>query len=101
MAIYVDDMYKNDLGNFGNMKMSHMIADSTQELLDMATKIGVAQKWIQSKGKPTEHFDICISKRKLAIEYGAIEVGMRILAPLAVHRESCNHKIKINETNSI
>ena len=58
------------------MKMSHMLADSHTELVEMADKIGVDRKWIQheGKGRHREHFDIAMSKRKLAIEQGAIEV---------------------------
>jgi hypothetical protein len=42
--VYVDDMYKSPMGQFGRMKMSHMIADTTEELLQMADKIGVKKK---------------------------------------------------------
>lgn len=71
MSIYVDDMYKSPIGKFGRMKMSHMVADTTKELVDMAAKIGVARKWIQDEGTFKEHFDICMSKRELAIKHGA------------------------------
>lgn len=71
MTVYVDDMYRLALGEFGRMKMSHMIADTTEELLAMAKKIGVKHKWIQDAGTYSEHFDIAKSKRELAIEYGA------------------------------
>lgn len=54
------------------MMMAHMIADTEPELLAMADRIGVARKWIQRKpGRPT-HFDVCKSKRALAIKAGAI-----------------------------
>lgn len=54
------------------MIMAHMIADTEDELLAMADKIGVARKWIQRKpGRPT-HFDIAKGKRALAIKAGAI-----------------------------
>lgn len=72
MAVYVDNMR----ANLGRMKMCHMIADSTGELLAMADRIGVDRKWIQKAGTHREHFDIALSKRKLAIEAGAIEVSM-------------------------
>lgn len=72
--VYVDDMYKYPTGNYRGMKMSHMVADSTEELVDMAKKIGVQLKWIQNKGTVREHFDICLSKRKLAVQYGAKEI---------------------------
>lgn len=70
MAVYVDDME----AEFGRMTMCHMIADSTEELLEMCDKIGVNKKWIQRAGTYREHFDIAKSKRKLAIENGAIEI---------------------------
>lgn len=79
MAVYVDDMYKYPLGQFGRMKMSHMAADSTEELLAMADRIGVARKWIQHPGTDREHFDIALSKRALAVAAGAIEVDMKTL----------------------
>lgn len=79
MSVYVDDMYKYPLGQFGRMKMSHMAADSTAELLAMADRIGVARKWLQHPDTDREHFDIALSKRALAVKAGAIEVGMREL----------------------
>jgi len=60
---------------YGRMKMCHMIADSTEELLAMADKIGVARKWLQKAGRHDEHFDIAMSKRALAVEAGAVEVS--------------------------
>lgn len=77
--VYVDDFYKTGI-TVGNMKMCHMIADSHEELITMATKIGVQRKWIQYPGLPREHFDICYSKRVLAVKYGAMEISMKQLA---------------------
>lgn len=84
MAVYVDDMYTIPLGNFRGMKMSHLMADTTEELLEMVDKIGVKREWIQSAGTKLEHFDICLSKRVKAVAAGAIEVPMRKLAKWAV-----------------
>ena len=77
MSVYVDDMYRYPVGRFGRMKMSHLMADSTPELLAMADAIGVARKWLQHEGTGnySEHFDIAMSKRALAIEQGAIEIS--------------------------
>lgn len=75
--VYVDDMYKIPLGQFGRMKMSHMIADTTEELLEMADKIGLNKKWIQYPNTKKEHFDVSISLRKKAIAAGAKEITMR------------------------
>lgn len=82
MTVYVDDMWNHTMGQYRGMKMSHMIADSTKELLEMANTIGVQRKWLQSKGTNQEHFDIALSKRKLAVKAGAIEITMRELAQI-------------------
>lgn len=80
MTVYVDDMHLHPLGRYGRMKMCHMIADTTAELLAMADKIGVARKWLQYPGTDREHFDISMTKRKLAVQAGAVETTMRELA---------------------
>ena len=95
MAVYVDDMYTISLGNFSSMKMSHLGADTTEELLAMVDKIGVQRKWIQHKGTGEEHFDIAMSKRALAIKNGAIPVSMRTLCPAMVKRKSPNEPLNI------
>lgn len=77
MTVYVDDVRHS----FGNMVMCHMWADSLDELFEMADHIGVKRKWLQ--GHPTlsfgkhrnaswVHFDIAISKKKLALAAGAV-----------------------------
>lgn len=78
--IYVDDLYKTKIGKLGRMKMSHMIADTKEELLAMAEKIGIDPKWIQKENTHQEHFDISLQKRSKAIELGAIEITYRELA---------------------
>lgn len=58
---------------YKRMHMFHMVADSLQELHEMADKIGVARRHFQNKaGKP--HYDICRSRRNLAISLGAKSV---------------------------
>lgn len=69
MAVYVDQ----ERMRYGRMIMCHMLADSHQELLAMADKIGVQRKWLQHAGSPKEHFDIYLSKRTEAITHGALE----------------------------
>jgi len=75
MPVYVDDMR----ASYGRMKMCHMIADSTAELLAMVDLIGVNPKWIQHAGTHHEHFDIALSKRALAVQAGAVEITRREL----------------------
>lgn len=75
MSVYVDGAD----APFGRMFMCHMIADSTDELLEMADRIGIQRKWIQDAGERREHFDVCKSKRLVAIRCGAIPVTSREL----------------------
>lgn len=74
MAVYVDDMYKVPMGQYRGMRMSHMIADTEEELHTMADSIGVNSRWYQGN-----HYDICLSKRSKAVKLGAIELTMREL----------------------
>lgn len=56
--------------------MCHMLADTLEELHKMADTIGINRKWFQSKAS-TPHYDICKSKRIIAINHGAIEVSRK------------------------
>lgn len=61
--------------------MSHMAADTLEELHCMAQKVGVAKRHFQNKqGKP--HYDICKQNKLKAIELGAIEVNDRQIIEL-------------------
>jgi hypothetical protein len=84
MSVYVDPARHA----FGRMIMCHMMADTTDELLAMADKIGVDRKWIQKAGTAYEHFDIAKSKRALAVDAGAIEVSSRDIGKLIRSRRS-------------
>jgi hypothetical protein len=70
MGVYVDSYNIK----FRNMIMVHMLADTVTELHDMADKIGINRKWFQDKPHDTPHYDICLTKKALAIKLGAIEV---------------------------
>lgn len=48
----------------------------------MADKIGIKRKWVQRPGTRFEHYDISQSKRKLAIEHGAVPVNSRKLGQI-------------------
>jgi len=85
MTVYVDSMR----APFRNMIMCHMVADTRDELDEMADKIGVQRKWIQHPGSYKEHYDIAMSKRKLAVQFGAKEIGNPEFAKfLGVKREA-------------
>lgn len=74
MAVYVDKPF----AQYRRMIMCHMAADTIEELHAMADSIGIDRKHYQ--GPPVTkwpHYDICKSKRDLAVKLGAIEVTMR------------------------
>ncbi|WP_211318240.1 DUF4031 domain-containing protein [Pelagimonas varians] len=73
VSVYVDKPQHR----LGRMVMCHMLADSMAELLTMADTIDIDRKWFQPQSHP--HFDICKSKRVLAVKAGAIEVDRRAL----------------------
>lgn len=71
MAVYVDNMR----APYGRMVMCHMLADTDDELHAMAARIKVVRKWWQSPEKTSgSHYDICLSKRALAVTAGAVEI---------------------------
>ena len=53
--------------------MCHMWADTLDELLAMADRIGVQRKWLQQPPRTSwVHFDIALGKKALAIQCGAV-----------------------------
>lgn len=73
MSVYVDDMR----ASYGRMVMCHMLADTDVELHAMADKIGVARRWHQKARTPYSHYDIALSKRAMAVQFGAVEITQR------------------------
>ena len=86
MAVYVD----NYNAPYKHMIMCHMIADTDQELYEMVDKIKVNRKW-----KHNNHYDICLSKKKLAIKNNAIEITLDEIAKIThLRKMRKHHKIK-------
>jgi hypothetical protein len=74
MTVYVDDAEIP----YGRMRMCHMIASTDEELHSMADHIGVSRKWWQSSTRMSGgHYDICLSKKKLALSFGAVAITYR------------------------
>jgi Protein of unknown function (DUF4031) len=69
MSVYVDNYF----AVYRGMRMSHMTADTLEELHAMAEKLGL-RKWFQDTGTP--HYDVSKSKREEAIRLGAIPEGV-------------------------
>lgn len=81
MTVYVDDMFKYPMGKFRRMKMSHMVADTEEELHAMADKIGLNRKWYQG-----DHYDVAMVTRAKAVTAGAKEITPRELAMMAMKK---------------
>jgi len=93
MAVYVDDMK----ANYGRMQMCHMLADTDEELHAMADVIGVARRWHQKANTPQSHYDICLSKRRLAVQAGAVEVTMRDIGLLVQKKRLAANAVRAGE----
>jgi len=68
MAVYVDDMR----AAVGRLILCHMVADTLEELHAMADAVQLNRKWFQG-----DHYDICLTKRRLALQRGAIAITIR------------------------
>ena len=73
MAVYVDQARIPYRG----MVMSHMVADTLDELHAMASRVGMKREWFQPRSFP--HYDLPEPRRAHAVELGAVEIGQREL----------------------
>lgn len=78
MSVYVD-CEKNQ---YRHMIMSHMVADTLDELHAMAQRLGLKRTWFQTSRNGMPHYDICQTKRAQAITFGAVEIDRRKMVEL-------------------
>jgi hypothetical protein len=97
MAVYVDDA----MIPFRGMLMNHMLADTTDELLAMATRLHTDHKWLQMPGTHKEHFDICERRRLLAFSHGAIAITYREAGRFTYRRRKFMMSTGVNLRSSI
>lgn len=75
MSVYVDDMRRRaQVGRGRPAIWSHLQADTHEELMAFAAKLGLNPRWLQHRGKVIEHFDVTESVRKRAVALGAKEI---------------------------
>ena len=78
MSVFVDDMLREATVRNGTHlvrgRWSHLMADTSPELLTFAVRLGLNPAWIQKPGTSLEHFDITAGKRARALELGAIAI---------------------------
>jgi hypothetical protein len=69
MTVYVDDARLP----YRSYRMSHMQADTLDELHAMADAIGLRREWFQPGSRPeAAHYDVSDAKRRQAFALGAI-----------------------------
>ena len=83
MPCYID----NARIPYRGMRMSHAMADTSQELRALAQAVGVDARHIQYPGTPREHLDLCAAKRVRALNAGARAVSSRDLVRLTHHKK--------------
>lgn len=78
MSVYVD----SERNQYRHMIMSHLVADTLDELHAMAQRLGLKRSWFQVSRSGMPHYDICQSKREQAIRFGAVEIDRRKMVEL-------------------
>ena len=76
MSVYVGELFPTpgDTKCWPYREAAHLYADSDEELLAFAKRIGLKKRWAQKLGTPKAHFDVTRRKRTEAIAVGAIEL---------------------------
>lgn len=74
MGVYIDDYQRRHQVGRLNAIWSHLMADTTEELLAFAAALGLNPRWIQKAGTALEHFDVTEPKRDQALRLGAVPI---------------------------
>lgn len=70
------------------MLMSHMLADSDEELHAMAAALGLSRSWWQSPERTSgSHYDVCKSVKDRALAMGAVAITVREAAAMNFRRK--------------
>lgn len=86
MTLYVDHARTP----YGRMRMSHLMADTPEELERARVALGLPRSAKHNAGLPGEHLDVAEAKRSQAIrQLGAREVSSRCLVRLRQERRRC------------
>jgi hypothetical protein len=75
VSVYVDALAVHGRWRWG--VSCHMVADTLEELHEMADRIGHKREWFQPGDTNPPHYDLAASRRKRAVAAGAIEIDRR------------------------
>lgn len=88
MTVYVDDFRAiKKFGRGNTWRMSHMIADTRDELDEIAERLDLHSRWKQNVGERKEHYDVTESMAQKAVRLGAKRISTRELSVLLTHRD--------------
>jgi hypothetical protein len=73
VGVYVDEPRWFAHGRY----WCHMVADTPEELDEIARKLQLKPRWKQKVGTPSEHYDLPVEGREAAVALGAIPVSSR------------------------
>jgi hypothetical protein len=80
MAVYVDALLKWPKSRKWRWPTAcHMVADTDTELHAFADRIGLKRTWHQISDGGLSHYDLNESRRKAAVNAGAIEIDRETL----------------------
>jgi hypothetical protein len=71
MSVYVDDMRRLARLTGRPAKWSHLMADTSEELAEFASRLGLRPEWLQHAGTHREHYDVTETVRTRALAMGA------------------------------
>lgn len=86
--VYVDDA--SIVNDEDYLVISHMLADTHEELVAIARRCGVPGKWIRRQGTAYEHFDVSKTMRRKAVLDGAKEITRHEAALICWKRRFAN-----------
>jgi hypothetical protein len=77
VTVYVDDMRIQATVGKLSSRWSHLTADTPEELLAFALKLGLRQSWVQYPGTYKEHYDLTEGMRQRALRNGAVAITLQ------------------------
>lgn len=75
MTVYIDNMRRRARVGRINGVWSHLFADTHEELMEFAQRLGLKPEWLQHAGTYREHFDVTESNAVPALQLGAVPIN--------------------------
>ncbi len=79
MGVFVDDMLRHAAVRNGPRivrgRWSHLMADTSDELREFASRLRLNPAWIQEPATVLEHYDVTAAVREHALRLGAVRIA--------------------------